>query len=441
MTVFQAMHMLVDGSSASSTASTSNASQPTPAKRSGPGGQSLSASKRPYELMYEVRIRGQGTRKESAAATRLPSITPATAGVRSIGAIMREMQEQDDRSPSLLLADELQLPREEARCHISNPNLKPGCRLPFECASDCRRAAAEGMGRGELVSKMQEVATDEWQRTMGMDGDANQLGEKSEWEVLHMLYRHLCGVPVTAGAHSAIGGGGGGLPLAPQPFIGDQLESVGLDAEPKSAVKLLWLLVHLAPKHPPAGSSNPSPTGQETDGGDGGGVKEDGHIPLELLVNRRLDTRLLQQLDDALSIASGTLPAWCGALTSACPFLFELSSREKLVRCTAFGISHAMHWLQEEQVDESLRRRLRDAERAMAHVNEMTGDNAQRAYDRLMVVQEGIERQRIGGLKSDIARVQRGDDMLRQAEELMKIHAGVTRMLEVTWNRPLGFAT
>jgi hypothetical protein len=441
MTVFQAMQMIIDGSTASNTALTSNAPQSTPAKRSGPGTQSLSASKRPFELLYEVRIRGKGTRKESAADACLPSITPTTAGVRSIGAIMRDMEEQDDRSPSLLLADELQLPREEARCHVSNPNLKPGCRLPFVCASDCRRAAAEGMGRGELVSKMQAVATDEWQRTMGMDGDANHLGEMCEWEVLHMLYKHLCGVPVTSlDAPSAIGGGGG-LPLAPQPFIENQLESVGLDAEPKSAVKLLWLLVHLAPKHPPAGSSNPSPTGQETDGGDGEGAKEDGHIPPELLVNRRLDTRLLQQLDDALSIASGALPAWCGALTSACPFLFELTSREKLVRCTAFGISHAMHWLQEEQVDESLRRRLRDAERAMAHVNEMTGDNAQRAYDRLMVVQEGIERQRIGGLKSDIARVQRGDDMLRQAEELMKVHAGVTRMLEVTLYRPLGFAT
>jgi hypothetical protein len=68
--------------------------------------------------------------------------------------------------------------------------------------------------------------------------------------------------------------------------------------------------------------------------------------------HRRLNRRLLLQLDDALSITSGTLPSWCEVLTKACPFLFELSSREKLVRCTAFGISHAMYWLQEEQVEE-----------------------------------------------------------------------------------------
>jgi hypothetical protein len=75
----------------------------------------------------------------------------------------------------------------------------------------------------------------------------------------------------------------------------------------------------------------------------------------------------------------------------------------------------------------------------MAHVTEMSGDRAQRAYDRLMLAQEAIERQRIGGLKSDIARVQRGDDILTQAQRLMEVHAKVTRMLEVQFVGEVGF--
>jgi hypothetical protein len=43
--------------------------------------------------------------------------------------------------------------------------------------------------------------------------------------------------------------------------------------------------------------------------------------------------------------------------------------------------------VQEQRVDPALRRRLREAEQGMAGVSEMTGDRAQRAYDRLMHAQ------------------------------------------------------
>ncbi len=44
----------------------------------------------------------------------------------------------------------------------------------------------------------------------------------------------------------------------------------------------------------------------------------------------------------------------------------------------------------------------------------MSGDRAQRAYDRLLHAQEAIERQRIGKLRSDIARVTRDERLLSQ---------------------------
>jgi len=47
-------------------------------------------------------------------------------------------------------------------------------------------------------------------------------------------------------------------------------------------------------------------------------------------------------------------------------------------------------------------------------VTEMSGDHAQRAYDRLLHAQEAIERQRIGKLRSDIARVTRDERLLSQ---------------------------
>jgi len=83
-------------------------------------------------------------------------------------------------------------------------------------------------------------------------------------------------------------------------------------------------------------------------------------------------------------------------LPSLCPFLFSFATREQLIKCTAFGVSQTIFWLQEQRVDPLLRRRLREAENAIGQVTEMTGDAAQRAYDRLMHAQEAIERQRIG---------------------------------------------
>jgi hypothetical protein len=159
----------------------------------------------------------------------------------------------------------------------------------------------------------------------------------------------------------------------------------------------------------------------------------------EALLNRKLTRKLSGVLGDVVSVASGCIPEWCQMVPSLCPFLFSFSTREQLVKCTAFGTSQTIFWLQEQRVDPMLRRRLREAENTIGQVTEMSGEAAQRAYDRLMHAQEAIERQRIGKLRSDIARVSRDERILSQADALMRVHADVTRMLEVQFIDEHGF--
>jgi len=76
-------------------------------------------------------------------------------------------------------------------------------------------------------------------------------------------------------------------------------------------------------------------------------------------------------LGDVVSVASGCLPQWCHVLPTCCPFLFSFSAREQLFKCTAFGTSQTIFWLQEQRVDPVFRRRLREAESEIGQVTEM----------------------------------------------------------------------
>jgi hypothetical protein len=53
------------------------------------------------------------------------------------------------RSPSLLLAAELDVPREEARCYVANPHLRQGCRLPLPVMS--LEKATRNMTKQEFI--------------------------------------------------------------------------------------------------------------------------------------------------------------------------------------------------------------------------------------------------------------------------------------------------
>ncbi|KAH9126893.1 hypothetical protein AeMF1_002667 [Aphanomyces euteiches] len=67
----------------------------------------------------------------------------------------------------------------------------------------------------------------------------------------------------------------------------------------------------------------------------------------ELWLNPRLSRKLRMQLQDVLSITSGTYPTWCDALVQKCKLFFPMEMRYTLFRTTAFGFSRSLHWFRD----------------------------------------------------------------------------------------------
>ncbi|KAK9690767.1 hypothetical protein RND81_09G153000 [Saponaria officinalis] len=72
-------------------------------------------------------------------------------------------------------------------------------------------------------------------------------------------------------------------------------------------------------------------------------------VPTPEFVNSKLTPKLARQIQDALALCSGSLPSWCYQLTKACPFLFPFETRRQFFYSTAFGLSRALHRLQQQQ--------------------------------------------------------------------------------------------
>lgn len=72
-------------------------------------------------------------------------------------------------------------------------------------------------------------------------------------------------------------------------------------------------------------------------------------VPQEEFINSKLTPKLSRQIQDALALCSGSLPSWCYQMTRACPFLFPFETRRQYFYSTAFGLSRALHRLQQQQ--------------------------------------------------------------------------------------------
>ncbi|KAF6170779.1 hypothetical protein GIB67_015731 [Kingdonia uniflora] len=72
-------------------------------------------------------------------------------------------------------------------------------------------------------------------------------------------------------------------------------------------------------------------------------------VPHDEFVSAKLTPKLARQIQDALALCSGSLPSWCYQLTKACPFLFPFETRRQYFYSTAFGLSRALHRLQQQQ--------------------------------------------------------------------------------------------
>ncbi|KAK7886642.1 hypothetical protein WMY93_026263 [Mugilogobius chulae] len=128
----------------------------------------------------------------------------------------------------------------------------------------------------------------------------------------------------------------------------------------------------------------------------------------EEFTSKKVTTKILQQIEEPLALASGALPDWCEQLTSKCPFLIPFETRQLYFTCTAFGASRAIVWLQNR----------REA-------------TMERSRPSTAVRRDDPGEFRVGRLKHERVKVPRGDAMMQWAESVMGVHAERKSVLEV----------
>ena len=129
-------------------------------------------------------------------------------------------------------------------------------------------------------------------------------------------------------------------------------------------------------------------------------------IPQEEFLSNKLTPKLARQMQDALALCSGGLPAWCYQLTRACPFLFPFETRRQYFYSTAFGLSRALQRLQQQQ----------------------SADNPNPSNDREL---------RIGRLQRQKVRVSR-NRILDSAAKVMELYSSHKAVLEVEYFGEVG---
>ncbi|CAE7195090.1 hecd-1 [Symbiodinium natans] len=155
-------------------------------------------------------------------------------------------------------------------------------------------------------------------------------------------------------------------------------------------------------------------------------------------VSSKLDRKLRYQLEDPLSVISGTLPMWAVTLPRLCPFLFSLKTRKMLLKYTAFGPSFAVHWTQESKVGSFLKRRAT----VQTELNAQTDPRKmQELSQELSNIEEHVVRSNfwLGTLQSTLVRLQKGEEFLRQSDVAMGFLANASKLLEVQFEGETGF--
>ena len=131
--------------------------------------------------------------------------------------------------------------------------------------------------------------------------------------------------------------------------------------------------------------------------------------------NSRVAQKLQAQLEDAVAVASGAVPAWTHTLLRGARFLFPLEARLRHFHSTAFGTSRSVTWVQEHAG-------------VGGGVGAGDGDPAR---------PRGGAR-RLGTLKRERVTVRR-DRVLADADVLMRHHARHKSVLEVLFTDEEGF--
>jgi E3 ubiquitin-protein ligase TRIP12 len=159
-----------------------------------------------------------------------------------------------------------------------------------------------------------------------------------------------------------------------------------------------------------------------------------------LWVSAKLNSKLLDQLDDPLSVISGTLPLWVMTLPRLRPLLFSADARKKMLRYTAFGPAFAVHWAQEGKLGPYLHRRMM----VQTELNSQTNPRKmQELSQELSNIEEHVVKSAfwLGTLQSTLLRVQKGEALLRQAEIAMELLSSSGQMVEVQFDGETGFGS
>lgn len=136
---------------------------------------------------------------------------------------------------------------------------------------------------------------------------------------------------------------------------------------------------------------------------------EGNYLNPDLFMSKKITNKLLQQIQDPLVLASGSLPKWCEDFNQSCPFLFPFETRQLYFNCTAFGASRSIVWLQSQRDVNLERQRAPGLSPRHADQHEF----------------------RVGRLKHERVKVPRGEKLLEWAQQVMKIHCSRKSVLEV----------
>ncbi|CAM4755870.1 unnamed protein product [Rotaria magnacalcarata] len=136
--------------------------------------------------------------------------------------------------------------------------------------------------------------------------------------------------------------------------------------------------------------------------------------------SKKLNNKLLQQIQDSILIASSSLPSWTSWLIHSYKFLYPFETRQLYFRTTSFGTSRSIVWLQERR--EELVRTLRNSNHSRSR----------------LVNENPLHEFRFGRLKIDRAVAIDRENVLRDAMNLFHYHAKLKSKLEIQFQNEEG---
>lgn len=154
-------------------------------------------------------------------------------------------------------------------------------------------------------------------------------------------------------------------------------------------------------------------------------IQTNSHFPETFSIDnyfysKKLNNKLLQQVQDSILIASSSLPSWTSWLIHSYKFLYPFETRQLYFRTTSFGTPRSIVWLQERR--EELNRTIRNTNHSRSR---LLNENPLHDF-------------RFGRLKIDRAVAIDRDNVLRDAMNLFHYHAKLKSKLEIQFQNEEG---